>query len=188
MSCTDPLIVPRIILKNFKILLLEQLARSTISNSEVFIMGDFNIDFLEPNNHRDIKTLLSQWGFYQTIKQATRTSDTTSTLIDLLFTNRPNNISRTLVIPTTFSDHDLICWVKKLSREKYAPKEIKCTDNKKYSKELSCGKLKNADWQNVLTATNVNVSWNSMREIIRSCLDSIAGSSPNELVENHVHR
>ena len=34
--------------------------------------------------------------------------------------------------------------------------------------------LKNADWQDVLTATNVNAAWKSMREIIRSCLDSIA--------------
>ena len=159
---------------NFKILLLEQLTRSTISNSEMFIMGDFNIDFLEPNNHRDIKTLLSQWGFYQTMKQATRTSDTSSTLIDLLFTNKPNNISKTLVIPITFSDHDLIRCVRKLNWEKHAPKEIKCRDNKHYSKELFCGKLKNADWQNVLTATNVNAAWKSMREIIRSCLDSIA--------------
>ena len=45
--------------ENLQILPLEQLARSTFPNSEIFIMGDFNIDFLEPKNTRDIKKLLS---------------------------------------------------------------------------------------------------------------------------------
>ena len=61
--------------------LLRQLSLSTKSNNEIIIMGDLNAI---------TKTLLSQWGFSQIIKKAIRTTDTSATLIDILFTNRPN--------------------------------------------------------------------------------------------------
>ena len=137
-------------------------------------MGDLNINYLQQNNHRDIKTLISQWGFSQIIKKATRTTDTSSTLIDLLFTNRPNNVSKNDVIPITFRDHDLICCVRKLNWGKHPPKEINCRDYRNYSKERFCDELNSKDWRAVLNAKNVNVAWENMRDIIRSCLDSIA--------------
>ena len=108
------------------------------------------------------------------IKKETRTNDTSATLIDLLFTNRPNNISKNDVIPITFSDHDLICCVRKLNWEKHPPKEINCRDYRIYSKKRFCDELNSKDWRAVLNATNVNVAWERIRNNIRSCLDSIA--------------
>ena len=137
-------------------------------------MGDFNINYLDAKNHFDIKTLLAQWGFSQTIKQATRVNDNTSTLIDVILTSRQNNITKTYFIPIAFSDHDMICCVRKLNWQKYQPKQINCRDYKNHRKERLCEELQNNNWQPVIDANDVNDAWQKMKDIIRSCLDQIA--------------
>ena len=67
----------------------------------------------------------------------------------------------------------MICCVRKLNWEKHPPKEINCRDYRIYSRKRFCDELNSKDWRAVLNATNVNVAWERMRNIIRSCLDSI---------------
>ena len=86
--------------KDFSNLITNQLLFATKSNNEVIILGDLNINYLQPENHFSIKALMMQWGFEQIIKQATRVTTATSTLIDIVLTNRQMNISSTHVIPS----------------------------------------------------------------------------------------
>jgi hypothetical protein len=58
--------------KDFSSLLSIQLLSATKSHSKIIVLGDLNINYLEPGNHFNVKTLLVQWGFEQLIKQATR--------------------------------------------------------------------------------------------------------------------
>ena len=49
----------------------------------------------------------------QLIKEPTRVTNTSSSLVDLILTNQPNNISNSGVIDLGISDHSLIYAVKK---------------------------------------------------------------------------
>ena len=59
-----------------------------------------------------MKDLLRQHGFIQLIKQPTRVTMNTSTLIDIIATNNPATIADTCVHPTSISDHDMVASLK----------------------------------------------------------------------------
>ena len=88
-------------------------------------LGDFNVNYLKQDEHKDFKARLRLYGFSQVIKQAIRISKNTSTLIDLILSNNRMGISRSGVFPISLSDHDMVGCIRKL-HNKYAPRIIKC--------------------------------------------------------------
>ena len=50
-------------------------------------MGDINCDYLKDNYHREIKNLLVSPGYKQLIEKATRITETSETLIDVILIN-----------------------------------------------------------------------------------------------------
>ena len=79
-------------INNFSEVFEEQLTNVVKTNKEIIILGDFNIDYNKTDN-RDFKSLLNIFGLNQVITEPTRTTKTSSTLIDLIITNRPENIT-----------------------------------------------------------------------------------------------
>ena len=66
-----------------------------LANVEFYLMGDFNCNLASPQP--DINTVLLTnivdiYNLYQLIDSPTRITDTSSTLIDVIFTNCQNNI------------------------------------------------------------------------------------------------
>ena len=147
---------------------------STSTSTEIQIMGDMNVNYLKRNNHIDVKSILSLYGFKQMIKSATRVTKETSTLIDLILTNNPHVIIDTAVIPISFSDHDLIGCVRKLNHQKFQPKTIICRSNRNYTKDQLIAYLRNSDWSEVYRATDVSTAWSEMKRIICTTLDIVA--------------
>ena len=66
-----------------------------------------NINYLQRANNPDIKDIIIGQGFEQLIKNPTRITTNSKTLIDLILANKKCNISTTTVIPLSLSDHDL---------------------------------------------------------------------------------
>ena len=60
---------------------------------------------LNTNDNNEFKSFLSISGFRQLVKQPTRLTDNSSTIIDIIASNK-ENIKRLIVIPTAFSDYD----------------------------------------------------------------------------------
>ena len=87
-------------------------------NKEIIITGDINCNYLNNDHEKAFKNLLSLNGFIQTIKQPTRTTSHSETLIDVLLSTRPELLSHNEVIPCTISDHDAICCTRKINKEK----------------------------------------------------------------------
>ena len=86
----------------------------------MYILGDLNCDMLKTNNDlnlptKKIKSLYELYQLSQLIKQATRITMTTSSLIDHIVTNTPEKISDSGVIHTGISDHSLIFAIRKIS-------------------------------------------------------------------------
>ena len=77
-------------------------------------MGDINCDLNTPlgNNTKHLNNILNSFGYSQLIKDATRTTNTTSTIIDHIITNRPDIISSSGVRPCGKSDHDALFFIR----------------------------------------------------------------------------
>ena len=68
---------------NFSEVFEEQLTNIVKTNKEIIILGDFNIDYNKAG-HRDFKLSLNIFGLKQGITKRTRTTEASSTLIDLI--------------------------------------------------------------------------------------------------------
>ena len=55
---------------------------------------------------KHLNNILTSFGYSQLIKDATRTTKTTSTIMDHIVTNRPDIVSSSGVRPGCISDHD----------------------------------------------------------------------------------
>ena len=159
---------------NFKNLFAGMLDLATANLKEVIVMGDLNVNYHRNEDNTEIKSIISVNGFKQIVKEATRTTENTATLIDIIITNNPSVIACTKVVPIAFSDHDLIGCVRKQHHLKYVSKVINCRNTKNYSKELMCDELFKQDWTPVYESTDVNYAWTCMKDIISSCFDKLA--------------
>ena len=75
-------------------------------------MGDMNCDLLSKDNvyAKALRNVTDIYGLKQLINESTRTTPLTSTLIDLIFTNQPDN-----VYCSAISDHSLVYVFRKIS-------------------------------------------------------------------------
>lgn len=104
-------------------------------NKEIILIGDINVNYLKPNDHVDIKSVLSSFGLKQMIKKPTRIHGDTKTLIDVFMTNNRSVIKETVVIASAISDHEMIGGVRKMNSAKSKPKTTYCRNYKNYNKD-----------------------------------------------------
>ena len=140
---------------------------------EIFVLGDFNLNFLNTrDNHvKYLKDILKNLGLTQLIKDPTRSTRLTSSLIDLIFTNS-NNIQNCGVKSWNISDHDCI-----FVNRKHIPKPIKSTTfrgrtYRNFNKENFCNSLRVRNWDEVLHENNPNKAWLSLISTVEKELDS----------------
>ena len=87
-------------------------------------MGDNNTNYLDKNNHNDIKDIFMLYGYKQLVTKTTRITENSKTLIDTIFTKKPENTSKPNTIMTGLSDHDMVGCVRKLNHLKQESKTI----------------------------------------------------------------
>ena len=116
----------------------------------------------ETFSRRELKSLFRNFDFKQFINSPTRISMNSKSLIDIIASNCPRNISESGVITTHLSDHELVYCVRKINWKK-APAEIKTFRNyANYSPSAFCMDLKSVDWS--FTSNPVGLS---------SCVDDL---------------
>ena len=80
----------------------------SIENKEILMLGDLNCNYLANSDHKEIKHIISASGLKQLITSPTRITNQSSTLIDVICSNEPQNISITKVIPAGLRDHEMV--------------------------------------------------------------------------------
>ena len=102
-------------------------------------MGDINCDFDAPsdNDTRHLRNILNSFGYNQLIKDPTRTTKKTSTIIDHIITNRPDVVSSCGVRPCDISDHDALFLIRnaRAPKLKVPPKIINVRNYKRFNLE-----------------------------------------------------
>lgn len=86
------------LLKDFDESFDKMLSNVTSTKMEVILMGDCNVNFFKGANKCNFKSTLSLYGFEQLVKRATRITNESSTLIDIIATNKPSVLKSTDVI------------------------------------------------------------------------------------------
>ena len=157
--------------KKFNFFLSKTLQSIDSEKRESIIMGDMNVNYLIENDHEEIKDILTDNGFKQVLNAATRVTDQTSSLIDLVFVNNYQNISYKTVIPTGLNGHDLIASVRKVNNVKYESETIRYRDYKNYDVNVINNELLNINWDGVYNSNSPNQSLNVMKSILKDTID-----------------
>lgn len=89
------------------------------SNKETIFMGDFNLNWLDKTRSNKLRHLAKQFNLTQIIKNPTRITNFTKTLLDLIFTNKSDRVNKTYNLITGLSDHNLTLVSRKLSKTRY---------------------------------------------------------------------
>ena len=146
---------------------------------EVIITGDFNCDFLPKRATtsycKQFKSILRTQYFSQIINMATRVTKRSSTLLDLIATNFPQNICRSGVVSAGLSDHEMVYCVRKINWKK-SPEQIRTVRNyAKYDATKFCEDLDNANCNSPDTSSfSVNELWTRFKSLFIEIADKHA--------------
>ena len=131
-------------------------------------MGDTNINYLDKNNNNNqnyMKDIFMLNGYKQLVTKGTRITEDSKALIHTIFTNKPENISKTDTIPTSLSDHDMVGSVRKLNHLKYESKTIHFRNYKDYDSKVLQKDLQEQSWVTYYSFKEANSAWIYLKSI-----------------------
>ena len=111
----------------------------------------------------------------QIIDNATRITETTSSLLDHILTNVTDKVSQSGVFNIGLSDHQMIFCTRKTLKPKTGEKTfIKIRSLKHYSKERLLEELSKCDFLNYTTFDDINQAYSDFIEKTSKVIDKIA--------------
>ena len=87
-----------------------------LKNKPLIIVGDFNDNLLIANNK--IGKIIQTLNLSQLVKEPTRITTSSSSLIDLIITNKPKFVIKSNVLACPVGDHELLTVVVNIRKEK----------------------------------------------------------------------
>ena len=122
---------------------------------EIIILGDTNCDFCHrdttPSHIVQLRELYDLFDMKQIIKEPTRVTLDSSTLIDHIATTNCNNITESGVLKISLSSHYLVYCVRKLrGGVKHQHKYITSRQLKNFNQEAFLSDLSEVDWETLV--------------------------------------
>ena len=138
-------------------------------NKKLYLCGDFNIDLLKWESHSGTQQFvdnLYKLGIFPLITKPSRISETSTTLIDNIFTNDLElNYSCGLLINDISDQLPIFLFANGIIKRKFC-KEFKTIRRINQDNiELLKSKLAIQDWNNVYSCNNVNLMYENFLEI-----------------------
>ena len=131
--------------------ILEVLAFLTTKYDNCIFLGDYNIDQLKtesPAFKYFKNNILEPLSLTQIVNSPTRVTKDTSTLIDLILTNSPQNIKFTDTADFPgISDHKLVYCSYSLKKPKFTPRIVKRRDFRNFVKEKFMYEVENGNYK-----------------------------------------
>ena len=148
-------------------------------NVEIYLMGDFNCNFASSqpdNNTALLSNLADVYGLYQLIKDPTRVTCTSSTLIDVIFTNYLDRVVCSGVSHVSLSDHSLVYAFRKISidpsfkgHSTITYRKFKNFDSASFRSDIS-----RQNWDSVNNYDDSNDMWDVWKSLFFQCVDKHA--------------
>ena len=142
-------------------------------DDEVVILGDMNICLLQKSPlSKRYENILNLNGMRQLIHRPTRTTHTTSSLIDHVISSKEENISQSGVIDLGISDHSLTYCTRRLIRPVFGQhRTITIRRMKKYNVDDFNLNLSQADWSKITECKEVNSAWTNFKKTFLSIVN-----------------
>ena len=145
-------------------------------NVEYYLLGDFNCDQISPisnNDTRLLNNITEIYGLTQPIQEATRITENTSTLLDVIYTNFPNKIVCSGVSHIGISDHSLVFAYRKVSADppKRGHSTISYIELGKFNSADFRSDIAQHDWGSIDQLNNPNDMWAKWKEMFIECID-----------------
>ena len=86
--------------------------------------------------------------------------------IDLVLTNMPHNITKTIAFESGCSDHCMIGTVRKLNSLRFKIRVISCRNYKNYNSAKFNSDLKDAPWGQVYNAPDLDTAYDNFQSIV----------------------
>ena len=152
------------------------LSKCDLENYELLIMGDLNCDISKTPQDPNTRKLLFSFSLYQfdqLINEPTRVPRTSATMIDLFFTNKPENILQSGVIHLGISDHSLIYAVRKFNSPKCRERLKLVRNFKNFNATDFVWDISQISWESVVLHNNPNVCWKIWQSLFIEVLDNM---------------
>ena len=145
-----------------------------LTRSEMFMLGDINIDYKSTSMIRKLKirNFETKFNLKQLIEDDTRVTETTATTLDWIYTST-GYISDAGVLNYNISDHLPIFLTRKKPRNKIKKISILGRYYIRYDQNLFKQMLSDSDWTDFDTIVNPSIMWSLMEENIRKVLDQL---------------
>ncbi|CAB4016740.1 Hypothetical predicted protein [Paramuricea clavata] len=150
------------------------LAKCDNEDKELILIGDLNCDvsktILDPHTCK-LQFLCSLYQIDQLIKESTRLTPKSATLIDLILKNRPENISRSGVIHLGISDHSLVYAVRKFTLPKGRQKIRQVRNFKNFVENDFIRDVSQLPWEMVYQVGDPNLCWQVWKSLLLDALN-----------------
>jgi len=83
-------------------------------------------------------------------------------LIDAILTNTSTNLTKSQVITSSMSDHDMIMCKRKINNIKFSVKFVYCRDSH-YDTNTVRNELSHERWVNVHNTNDPNIAWQNLK-------------------------
>ena len=145
---------------------------------EVVIIGDFNIDYAKTQDpiRKRLSIITGDQGLIQVIKKSTRVTNKSKSIIDLLFTNiKPSLVSKSGTVEVSISDHVPVYICKKAVRQRHPKKTILSRNYRYYTRDIfEKVLLDNECWRTFwATKRDPDKLWNIMLRIIKDSINRL---------------
>ena len=131
-------------------------------NMKTVFLGDFNLNAFTSKDVTDIEQLLQ---LTQLVQEATRVTPTSSTLIDLIFTNMPDMHTATGVVNLSISDHYLTYTSVSFKCPKAPPSIIRCRNLNSLNVDRFRYDILCSDINNICNIENASRAWDEWKRI-----------------------
>ena len=152
----------------------KNLCDNSVKNAEVFILGDWNVNYVNKlsNDYKKLSFFEKSNQLTQIISSATRVTQKSKSLLDLIMTSS-HNISTSGTLDVFISDHQPIFAVMKKKRESRPKVEFYGRTYKNYVATDFADYLKSLNWDTFYTETDPDRAWEVMLSRITVKLDKI---------------
>lgn len=140
---------------------LKAILQKYSSGKEIIIMGDFNVNWEDKLSNKALKHILDQCDLTQLLKGPTRITSYSRTQIDLVFSNKPERLTKSFNMVTGLSDHNLTLIARKLTKNQFHlhpnTKSFQLRIPKSDIDEFD-NAIRNINWNHLISGMNVGVS------------------------------
>ena len=140
-------------------------------NHSIVLRLDHNLDFLKQEVHSPTRSFIERildLGLYPTVSRPTRITKNSATLIDnILVSQSLIEKFKSNVVLDDISDHlPTVISLTDMNLAKSEPLTVKSRDTRERNLKALVGELSSVDWSDILDINDVNLSTNSMHELL----------------------